>query len=89
MKKQSLSQKKFFITNNFNNFFGMPRPSFGMIMKNEGKEKFLEYFSRNLNLEVIQGKIDPIIGREKEIDGLITILMRKNKNNPVLVYLQG
>ncbi len=62
------------------------RPSFGLV--NSGKKtvtKFLDYFSRDLNQENLEGKNDPVVGRDKEIDGLVRILMRKNKNNPVLV----
>lgn len=66
------------------------RPSFGILDRSgETKKKFLDYFAYNLNAEILQGKNDPIIGRDKEIDSLIRILMRKNKNNPVLVGEPG
>lgn len=39
----------------------------------------------DLTLEARDGKIDPITGREAEIDRLISILNRKTKNNPCLV----
>ena len=45
----------------------------------------LEQFGRNLNEEVINGKIDPIIGRESEIRRIIEIISRKTKNNPILI----
>ena len=49
----------------------------------------LESFGRNINNEVKQNKIDPIIGREDEIRRVIEILSRKNKNNPVLIGEPG
>lgn len=44
----------------------------------------LDFFCTDITREAADGKIDPIIGREKEIDRLISILNRKTKNNPVL-----
>lgn len=44
----------------------------------------LDFFCTDITKEATEGKIDPIIGREKEIDRLISILNRKTKNNPVL-----
>lgn len=44
----------------------------------------LDFFCTDITKEAAEGKIDPIIGREKEIDRLISILNRKTKNNPVL-----
>lgn len=51
-------------------------------------EKLME-FGIDLSLKAEQGKIDPIIGRETEIDRLIEILCRKTKNNPVLIGEAG
>ena len=51
-------------------------------------EKLME-FGVDLSLKAEQGKIDPIIGRETEIDRLIEILCRKTKNNPVLIGEAG
>ncbi len=45
----------------------------------------LEQYGRNLNKEFIDGKIDPIIGRESEIRRIIEIISRKTKNNPILI----
>lgn len=44
----------------------------------------LDFFCTDITKEASESKIDPIIGREKEIDRLISILNRKTKNNPVL-----
>jgi ATP-dependent Clp protease ATP-binding subunit ClpB len=49
----------------------------------------LETYGRNLNDEVINNRIDPIIGRDEEIRRLIEILSRKTKNNPVLIGEPG
>ncbi|HPA25458.1 MAG TPA: ATP-dependent Clp protease ATP-binding subunit [bacterium] len=54
--------------------------------KNKIKKKSaLEIFARNLTDENLQKNIDPLIGRENEIKRLIQILLRRNKNNPVLL----
>lgn len=45
----------------------------------------LEQFGRNLNQLVLNNKLDPVIGRNKEIRRLIEILSRKTKNNPILI----
>ncbi len=45
----------------------------------------LENFTRDLTALAREGKIDPLIGREREIDRAIHILQRRRKNNPVLV----
>ncbi|MFN8369760.1 MAG: AAA family ATPase [Bacteriovoracaceae bacterium] len=49
------------------------------------KRKFLEDYATNLNQQVKNGKIDPIIGRESEIKRMVQILARRRKNNPMLV----
>lgn len=46
-------------------------------------------FGRDLNEWAKQGKIDPVIGREKEISRVIQILSRRTKNNPVLIGAPG
>ena len=45
----------------------------------------LEQFATNLNQVAIEGKIDPLIGRDIEIDRIIQTLCRRRKNNPLLV----
>ncbi|WP_018659455.1 ATP-dependent Clp protease ATP-binding subunit [Allofustis seminis] len=49
----------------------------------------LDEYGINLNKMAEEGKIDPIIGRDKEIDRMIQILNRRNKNNPVLIGEAG
>ena len=53
------------------------------------KTPALNSFSRDLTQLAIEGKIDPIIGREKEIERVCQILTRRRKNNPILVGNTG
>lgn len=53
--------------------------------KKEEKKMTIEYFGTDLTKEVRDGFIDPIIGRENEINQVIYTLLRKNKNNPLLI----
>ena len=58
--------------------------------REEGKKgKTLAEFSRDLTESARQGKLDPVIGREKEIQRVIQILSRRTKNNPVLIGEPG
>ena len=50
---------------------------------------FVKSMGRDLTQKARDGKIDPIIGREEEIERVIEILCRKNKNNPVLIGEAG
>lgn len=49
----------------------------------------LEKFATNLNIRAELGKIDPLIGREEEVDRCVQILCRRKKNNPLLVGEAG
>ena len=53
------------------------------------KHKFLDSFCTNLNKRVSDGKLDNIIGRDKEISRVIQILSRRTKNNPCLIGEPG
>ncbi|GAC1413359.1 MAG: ATP-dependent Clp protease ATP-binding subunit [Candidatus Doudnabacteria bacterium] len=53
------------------------------------KTSALEYFTTDLTKRAAQGKIDPVIGRKREIDRMISILNRRTKNNPVLIGEPG
>ena len=57
-------------------------------MKSSLPEKLLS-MGTDITLKAREGKIDPIIGREKEIERVIEILCRKTKNNPVLIGEAG
>ncbi|HBK44802.1 MULTISPECIES: ATP-dependent Clp protease ATP-binding subunit ClpA [unclassified Polynucleobacter] len=54
-----------------------------------GKESPLEQYTQNLNVMAKQGKIDPLIGRESEVERVIQVLCRRRKNNPLLVGEAG
>ncbi len=54
-----------------------------------GSYETLERYGQNLTELARQGKLDPVIGREAEIERLIRILVRRTKNNPVLVGETG
>ena len=53
--------------------------------KNTDVLQVLSQYGRNLNSEAGKGSIDPVIGREKEVERLIRILCRRTKNNPVII----
>jgi ATP-dependent Clp protease ATP-binding subunit ClpA len=55
----------------------------------EGKGSPLEQFTQNLNQLARDGKIDPLIGREHEVERVIQVLCRRRKNNPLLVGEAG
>ena len=55
----------------------------------KGKTPTLDEFSRDLTKMAIEGKLDPVIGRAKEIERLVQILSRRTKNNPVLIGEPG
>ncbi|ANH66543.1 ATP-dependent Clp protease ATP-binding subunit ClpA [Mitsuaria sp. 7] len=54
-----------------------------------GKGSPLEQFTQNLNQLARDGKIDPLIGREPEVERVVQILCRRRKNNPLLVGEAG
>ena len=54
-----------------------------------GKTPTLDEFSRDLTKMALDGKLDPIVGRAKEIERVIQILSRRTKNNPVLIGEPG
>ena len=49
----------------------------------------LDQFGRNLTTAAREGKLDPVIGREKEIERVMQVLSRRTKNNPVLIGEPG
>jgi ATP-dependent Clp protease ATP-binding subunit ClpA len=55
----------------------------------EVQESPLEKFATNLNQQAIEGKIDPLIGRELEVERTVQVLCRRRKNNPLLVGESG
>ena len=58
--------------------------------KKNNKSKYnIEEYGYSINKEIEKGNVDPVIGREKELERIIEILCRKNKNNPILVGYAG
>ncbi|WP_423679266.1 MULTISPECIES: ATP-dependent Clp protease ATP-binding subunit ClpA [unclassified Undibacterium] len=55
----------------------------------QAKENPLDQFTQNLNKAAAEGKIDPLIGRDSEVERVIQILCRRRKNNPLLVGEAG
>ena len=72
---------------------GDPPTNFGAMEKATSKHKdkteTLDKYSTNLTEKAKRGEIDPVIGREKEIERVIQILSRRTKNNPVLIGEPG
>jgi ATP-dependent Clp protease ATP-binding subunit ClpC len=57
--------------------------------KEKTKTPILDHFGRDLTAMAREGKLDPVIGREKEIERVVQILSRRKKNNPVLIGEPG
>ena len=57
--------------------------------KEKSKTPFLDHFGRDLTALARENKLDPVIGREKEIERVVQILSRRKKNNPVLIGEPG
>ncbi|WP_395137505.1 ATP-dependent Clp protease ATP-binding subunit ClpA [Schlegelella aquatica] len=66
-----------------------PSASEGEKDEGDGKGSPLEQFTQNLNHLAREGKIDPLIGREMEVERVIQVLCRRRKNNPLLVGEAG
>jgi ATP-dependent Clp protease ATP-binding subunit ClpA len=70
-----------------------PKPEEPSEENSEGQAKeqqgALEQFTQNLNQSAKEGKIDPLIGREHEVERVIQVLCRRRKNNPLLVGEAG
>jgi|TARA_B110000971_G_scaffold35281_1_gene33295 ATP-dependent Clp protease ATP-binding subunit ClpC len=56
---------------------------------NRSKSPTLDEFGTNLTQKALDGKLDPVVGRAKEIERVIQILGRRTKNNPVLIGEPG
>lgn len=77
----------------FSDFFApLAEPTVSRIQHHEQQPErngLLDQFGRNLTQLAKAGLIDPVIGRDKEIERVIEILNRRNKNNPVLIGEPG
>ncbi|MDD5896156.1 MAG: ATP-dependent Clp protease ATP-binding subunit [Prevotellaceae bacterium] len=60
-----------------------------MASQNDSKTPFLDNFGIDLTAAAEEGKLDPVVGREKEIQRVTEILSRRKKNNPVLIGEPG
>jgi ATP-dependent Clp protease ATP-binding subunit ClpC len=70
--------------------FGGDKREFGSSKRNnENKNSILAEFGRNLSKLAQEGKLDPVVGRSKEVERAIQILGRRTKNNPVLIGEPG
>jgi ATP-dependent Clp protease ATP-binding subunit ClpC len=89
-KKDSKSQDSFSEDNEFESS-GDEKPSFKSSKSNTSKSKtpVLNNFGRDLTLMATEGKLDPVIGREKEIERVSQVLSRRKKNNPLLIGEPG
>lgn len=56
---------------------------------NYGRKSTLEKFAIDLTSEAREGKLDPVAGRDKEIDRIVHILLRRTKNNPIIIGETG
>lgn len=61
----------------------------GGMGKQEEEQSYLQRFCTNLNAHAKAGKVDPLIGREQEVERTIQVLCRRRKNNPLLVGEAG
>ena len=57
--------------------------------KTESKTPVLDNFSTDLTKAAMEGKMDPVVGREREIQRVVEILCRRKKNNPILIGEPG
>jgi len=68
---------------------GKPKPAEGVNAQGEGENKegeaALESYCVNLNKKAADGNIDPLIGREEEVERTVQVLCRRTKNNPLYV----
>ena len=59
------------------------------IVDTQTNDASLERYATNINDRVRQGRIDPLIGRDHEVDRVIQVLLCRRKNNPLLVGEAG
>ena len=69
-----------------NNMYEQPSHMFGFARSGgQSGQSMLARFGHDLTKQAKEGKLDPVIGRSREIDRLVTIISRRTKNNPVLI----
>ncbi|MDD3374597.1 MAG: ATP-dependent Clp protease ATP-binding subunit [Candidatus Omnitrophica bacterium] len=79
------------VRNEIMELLGSGIPGFGAEEEKvkKGKTPAIDAYGRNLNKLAQEGKLDPVIGRSMEIERIVQILTRRNKNNPVLIGEAG
>ena len=75
--------------NDFQDFFNALNKIIANLDQINERDDYIDQFGRNLNELAISGKIENVIGRENEIQRVINILSRKQKNNPCIVGEAG
>ena len=83
--------QKFSVGDDFRSEIQVHMLDFGEENKSAGKESehLLDKFGVNLTRLAREGKIDPVVGREQEIERVVQILSRRKKNNPILIGEAG
>ena len=71
------------------NLNSLSKESRAAVEKKKSKTPTLDEYTRDLTRLAAQNKLDPVIGREEEIERLVQILARRSKNNPVLIGEPG
>lgn len=71
------------------NPFSNPNPQAGSSRKSQAKTPLVDQLASDLTAAAEEGKLDPVIGRENEIERVIQILSRRTKNNPALIGEPG
>ncbi|MBR2392090.1 MAG: ATP-dependent Clp protease ATP-binding subunit, partial [Elusimicrobiaceae bacterium] len=71
------------------NLNSVPKNARPADLKKKSKTPTLDEYTRDLTLLAAQNKLDPVIGREEEIERIVQILARRTKNNPVLIGEPG
>lgn len=97
LKKQGLSKLDLisYITHGVSKLPTIPDKNRDLLKKEPAQKesakrsKVLEHFTENLTAQAKAGELDPVIGRENELDRVIKILSRRQKNNPLLIGEPG
>ncbi|MEQ6375955.1 AAA family ATPase [Bacillaceae bacterium S4-13-56] len=78
-----------FATGNQHSFSNNQNTNADPAQRGRGGNGLLDQFGRNVTDQARNGQIDPVIGRDQEVERVIEILNRRNKNNPVLIGEPG
>lgn len=70
-------------------YVDQPMPESSTFGRETGEENLIETYAVNLNQKAMTGKLDPVIGRSKELERSLQVLCRRTKNNPLFVGEAG